>query len=171
MPTPAFLTVIGKVQGLITKNASSVESVSGASRTDHIDESMIQALSHEIISPYDRQSGSSTGPRIHGPLCLTKSFDSASPLLLQALVKGEELEKVEIRWYRMSGSKEEHYYTTTLEDAKIVAIKDYMPSCQDPGNSHFTHLQEVHFSYRDITWNHVAASTTGSDQWDKSKMD
>jgi type VI secretion system Hcp family effector len=30
---------------------------------------------------------------------------------------------------------QEHYYTTKLEDAIIVNIKDYMHNCQDPANS------------------------------------
>ena len=42
---------------------------------------------------------------------------------------------------------------------------DYMLNCQDPANSHFTHLEEVHFTYRKITWTHEVCGTSGSDDW------
>uniref|UniRef100_UPI00104E3859 type VI secretion system tube protein TssD n=1 Tax=Pseudomonas aeruginosa TaxID=287 RepID=UPI00104E3859 len=108
---------------------------------------------------------------------ITKVFDKASPLLLAALTSGERLTKVEIQWYRTSAAgTQEHYYTTVLEDAIIyyttvledaiiVDIKDYMHNCQDPGNAHFTHLEDVHFTYRKITWTHEVSGTSGSDDW------
>ena len=73
---------------------------------------------------------------------------------------------MEIQWYRTSAAgTQEHYYTTVLEDAIIVDIKDYMHNCQDPGNAHFTHLEDVHFTYRKITWTHEVSGTSGSDDW------
>ncbi len=93
-----------------------------------------------MIIPRDPQSGQPTGQRVHKPVVITKVFDKASPLLLAALTSGERLTKVEIQWYRTSAAgTQEHYYTTVLEDAIIVDIKDYMHNCQDPGNAHFTH--------------------------------
>ncbi|MFJ7313247.1 type VI secretion system tube protein Hcp, partial [Pseudomonas sp. NPDC098747] len=38
-------------------------------------------------------------------------------------------------------------------------------NCQDPKNSHFTHLEEVEFTYRKITWTHEVCGTSGSDDW------
>ncbi len=38
-------------------------------------------------------------------------------------------------------------------------------NCQDPGNAHFTHLEDVHFTYRKITWTHEVSGTSGSDDW------
>ncbi|BBI42414.1 Hcp family type VI secretion system effector [Pseudomonas syringae pv. actinidiae] len=171
MPTPAYLTVTGAIQGNITKDADSIDSLAGLGQAAHLDESIIYAFSHEITSPYNLQSGSSAGPHIHHPICITKAFDKASPLLLQALTHGEMLSEVIINWYRTNDNKQEHYYTTRLERAKIVAIKDHMPNSQDPQNSNFTHLQDVHFSYRKITWSHVTSKSMGSDDWDKPKMD
>ncbi len=96
-----------------------------------------------MIIPRDPQSGQPTGQRVHKPVVITKVFDKASPLLLAALTSGERLTKVEIQWYRTSAAgTQEHYYTTVLEDAIIVDIKDYMHNCQDPGNAHFTHLED-----------------------------
>ncbi len=127
---------------------------------------MVQGFNHEVIIPRDPQSGQPTGQRVHKPVVITKVFDKASPLLLAALTSGERLTKVEIQWYRTSAAgTQEHYYTTVLEDAIIVDIKDYMHNCQDPGNAHFTHLEDVHFTYRKITWTHEVSGTSGSDDW------
>ena len=61
----------------------------------------------------------------------------------------------------------EHYFTMTLEDAIITDITTYMPNCQDPGMAHFTHLEDVQFTYRKLTKTHEIASTSESDDWRK----
>ena len=166
MATPAYMSVTGEKQGLITAGAFTADSVGNTYQEGHEDQVMVQGFSHELTIPRDPQSGNTTGQRIHKPLVITKVFDKASPLLLEALTSGERMTAVEIKWYRPKGQGgQEHYYTTKLEDAIIVVIKDYMHNCQDPANTHFTHLQDVHFSYRKITWTHEACGTSGSDDW------
>ena len=166
MATPAYMSVTGEKQGLITAGAFTADSVGNTYQEGHEDQVMVQGFSHELTVPRDPQSGNTTGPRIHKPVVITKVFDKASPLLLAALTSGERMSVIEIKWYRTSAQgTQEHYYTTKLEDAKIVDIKDYMHNCQDPQNSHFTHLQDVHFSYRKITWTHEVCGTSGSDDW------
>ncbi|WP_434652927.1 Hcp family type VI secretion system effector [Pseudomonas sp. R3-56] len=166
MATPAYMSVTGEKQGLITAGAFSADSVGNTYQEGHEDQVMVQAVQHEMTIPRDPQSGQPTGQRLHKPLVITKVFDKASPLLLQALNSGERMTEVVIHWYRTSAQgTQEHYYTTKLEDAIIVDMKDYMLTCQDPGNSHFTHLQDVHFSYRKITWTHEVSGTSGSDDW------
>ena len=66
--------------------------------------------------------------------------------------------------------KQEHYFTTELTDAIITQIKARMPNCQDPDLKHFTHLEDVFFTYRMITWTHVVAGTEGSDDWRSPKV-
>ncbi|MDU6890729.1 MAG: Hcp family type VI secretion system effector, partial [Pseudomonas aeruginosa] len=149
MATPAYMSITGTKQGLITAGAFTEDSVGNTYQEGH-----------------EPQSGQPTGQRVHKPVVITKVFDKASPLLLAALTSGERLTKVEIQWYRTSAAgTQEHYYTTVLEDAIIVDIKDYMHNCQDPGNAHFTHLEDVHFTYRKITWTHEVSGTSGSDDW------
>ncbi|MEB0207408.1 Hcp family type VI secretion system effector [Pseudomonas sp. CCC3.1] len=168
MATPAYMSVTGEKQGLITKGAFTAESVGNSYQEGHEDQFMVQGFSHEMIIPRDPQSGQPTGQRIHKPLCITKVFDKSSPLLLAALTSGERMSEVVIQWFRTSSTgTQEHYYTTKLEDAIIVDIKDYMHNCQDPANSHFTHLQDVQFTYRKITWTHEVGGTSGSDDWRK----
>ncbi|MCU1726348.1 Hcp family type VI secretion system effector [Pseudomonas sp. 7P_10.2_Bac1] len=165
MATPAYISITGSKQGLITENASTKESVGNTYQQGHENESLVQAFSHEVIIPRDPQSGQPTGMRVNKPLCITKVFDKASPQLLLALTTNELLTEVTIKWYRATDSGQQHYYTTKLEDAIIVNIKGYMHNCQDPDNSHFTHLEDVQFSYRKITWKHEISTSTGSDDW------
>lgn len=166
MATPAYMSVTGEKQGLITAGAFTADSVGNIYQEGHEDQVMVQAFSHQVIIPRDPQSGQPTGQRVYKALCITKVFDKSSPLLLSALTSGEKMSEVTIEWYRTSASgTQELYYTTKLEDAIIVEIKDYMHNCQDPANSHFTHLEDVHFTYRKITWTHEVSGTSGSDDW------
>ena len=166
MATPAYMSVTGEKQGLITNEAFTADSVGNSYQEGHENQVMVQAFSHQVIIPRDPQSGQPTGQRVHKPVCVTKVFDKASPLLWAALTSGERMSEVVIQWYRTSANgTQEHYYTTKLEDASIVEINGYMHNCQDPENAHFTRLEDVHFTYRKITWTHEVCGTSGSDDW------
>ena len=56
-------------------------------------------------------------------------------------------------------------YLVDLEDAVIVDVQSRMPNCQDPNMAHFTHLEDVYFTYRKIIWTHEVSGTSGSDDW------
>jgi type VI secretion system secreted protein Hcp len=166
MPTPAYMSIEGTTQGNITAGCFTEDSVGNIYVEGHEDEVLVEAFKHNIIIPRDPQSGQPTGQRVHQPVTITKVYDKSSPLLYQALCSGERLPRVEIKWYRTSpAGKQEHYFTHVLEDAVIVDINAAMPNCQDPGQAHFTHLEEVSMTYRKITWEHVVAGTSGSDDW------
>ena len=170
MPTPAYMTIVGEKQGNITKGNFTAESVGNIWQAGHEDEILVQAFKSEIIIPTDPQSRQPAGQRVHHPLVVTKVYDKSSPLLHQALTSGEKLKECEIKWYRTNETGEqEHYFTHKLEDAIIVKILGYMPNCQDPNQAHFTHLEDVHFVYRKITWTHEICGTTGDDDWRKPK--
>ena len=168
MPTPAYLTIEGATQGNITEGAFTEDSVGNVYQEGHENEILVQGFTHNVTVPTDPQSGQPTGQRVHGPLIITKVFDKSSPKLYQALTTGEKLTKCELKWYRTSvGGTQEHYFTTILDDAIITDITAHMPNCQDPSKAHFTHLEDVAFSYRKITWTHEIGSTSGSDDWRK----
>ncbi|WP_139657974.1 type VI secretion system tube protein TssD, partial [Pseudomonas shirazica] len=83
-------------------------------------------------TPTDPQSGQPSGPRVHKPFKFTSSLNKATPLMYQALATGEKLEIVEVNWYRTSSEgKQEHFFSTTLEDATIVSINTVLPHAQD----------------------------------------
>jgi len=171
MPTPAYLTIEGATQGPITSGTFTEDSVGNIFQEGHEDEILVQAFKHQVIIPRDPQSGQPTGQRVHQPLTITKVFDKSSPLLYEALTSGERLNTCVVKWYRTSSSgTQEHYFTIELEDAIIVDIAAYMPNCQDPGLSHFTHLEDVSFTYRKIVWTHEVAGTSGQDDWRVPKV-
>ncbi|HEX8541291.1 MAG TPA: Hcp family type VI secretion system effector [Pseudomonas sp.] len=166
MPTPAYLTITAEKQGLITKGTFTSDSVGNIYQEGHEDEILVQAFDHQIIIPRDPQSGQPTGQRVHKPLMITKVFDKSSPLIFNALTAGERLTECELKWYRTSAEgNQQHYFTIKLEDAIIVDVTSRMPNCQDPNQSHFTHLEDVYFTYRKITWTHEVSGTSGSDDW------
>jgi type VI secretion system secreted protein Hcp len=61
--------------------------------------------------------------------------------------------------------EQEHYFTIEAKEATITSIKTQMPNCLDPANSCFTHMEDVSFSYKEITWTHEVAGTSGTDSW------
>ncbi|UQZ88933.1 type VI secretion system tube protein Hcp [Deltaproteobacteria bacterium Smac51] len=166
MPTPAYLSIQGERQGNITAGNFTEDSVGNIWQEGHEDETLIEAFEHQIVLPRDPQSGQPTGQRVHKPFKVTKVMDKCSPLLFRSLTSGEKLPEVKMKFYRTSAQGTmEHYYTITLEDAIIVDITSYFPNCQDPGMAHFTHLEDVYFTYRKITKTHEVASTSESDDW------
>ncbi len=166
MPTPAYLSIEGTSQGSISAGCNTPDSVGNIYQEAHEDEILVEAYGHEITVPTDVQSGQTSGQRMHKPMVITKVFDKSSPLLAQALASGEKMTKCELIFYRTSmDGVQEQYYKIILEDAVITNIRAYMPNCQDPGMAHFTHLEDVAFTYRMITWEHIVAGTSASDDW------
>ena len=169
MNNPIFMSVQGSRQGLITEGAYSKASVGNSYQSGHDKESLVKGFTHNITIPRDPLSGQPSGQRVHAPFVVTKLMDKASPLLMNALVTGETLPKIEIKQYRTNyEGKLEHYYTTILEDAVIVDIKGDAPHrIEGVEVADVAPLEHVSFSYRKISWRHEIASTSGEDDWRK----
>ncbi|MBI6926739.1 Hcp family type VI secretion system effector [Pseudomonas putida] len=168
MPTPAYIKIEGQTQGNITAGAFTSDSVGNVFVEGHEDEILVQEIKHQVTVPTDPQSGQPAGQRVHKPFTFTSSLNKATPLMYQALSSGEMLTTVDVNWYRTSvEGKQEHFFTTKLEDATIVEIKTVLPHAQDKDNADFTQLVEVSLAYRKISWIHVKVGTEGSDDWRK----
>ncbi|EMT5437444.1 Hcp family type VI secretion system effector [Stenotrophomonas maltophilia] len=166
MPTPAYISMQGKTQGNITQGAFTADSVGNVFVEGHEDEVLVQQISHVVTVPTDPQSGQPAGQRVHRPLKFTCALNKAVPLMYNALASGEMLPTVELKWFRTSiDGRQEHFFSTLLEDATIVDINTQLPHAQDPEKSDFTQLIEVSLAYRKITWEHTVAGTSGSDDW------
>ena len=110
MPTPAFISIEGSTQGLITQGAFTEDSVGNIYIEGHEDEVMVQAFDHTVTIPRDPQSGQPSGQRVHKPFKFTAALDKATPLLYNALTSGEVLTSTELRWYRTSiAGKQPHH--------------------------------------------------------------
>ncbi len=157
MSLPAHMSLEGEKQGKIEGSCAQ------QGREGTI---LIQAFDHEVYIPRDPQTGASTGKRIHNPLRITKAYDKSSPKLYQALTSGEHMKNVEIKWYRIDPKgTEEHYFTTTLEDAIIVSMKPNMPNCLLPTSEPFTHMEDVSFTYRKAIWKWEPDGIESEDDW------
>ena len=117
-------------------------------------------FNHEIYIPYDIETGVVQGSRRHKPLTIVKEFDKSSPTLYQALCEGTTLPRVELKWYRINQSQEEHYFTILIEEVIIISIKPWMPNTRDPDNNPFGPMEEVSLVYRDITWTYIPSNTS-----------
>lgn len=166
MPTPAYLSMQGKTQGNITEGAFTADSVGNIFVEGHENEILVQEVKHVVTVPTDPQSGQPSGQRVHRPLKFTCGLNKAIPLMYNALASGEMLPTVELKWYRTSiDGKQEHFFSTLLEDATIVDINTQLPHAQDASKADYTQLIEVSLAYRKITWEHTVAGTSGSDDW------
>ena len=165
MPMPAYLTLEGETQGLISQGATTFDSITNEWQAGHEDEVMVQAFSHSVITPRDPQSGNPTGTRIHQPFRFTCTLNKAVPLMYNALTTGELLTNVQLRWYRTQASEQVHFFTTALEEALIVDINCTMPHAKAPDTQDYTQIVEVAMTYRKIMWEHVVAGTSGADDW------
>ena len=164
MASPAFVKIEGTTQGLITAGACSPESVGNMAVDDHVDESRVLQVSHNVFIPKDPHSGMATGQRVHEAIELTKMTDKSTPLLYNALSTNEVLEKVEIKYYRPSATGSlEHYMTTTLGQAQIAGIRHCLPDVLDKSKSHYNQSEVVVISYAKIAIDHVVGGTTFED--------
>ncbi len=118
--------------------------------------SVVLEYEHDVHIPLDT-TGQPTGVRVHQPLRIVKLIDKATPLLYKALVTGERLTEVMLKWYRIGPNSEEHYFTTRLEDAIIVAII--------PSGRPLEHMEDVSFTYRKIIWTWEPGGITAQDDW------
>lgn len=97
MAFQSYMTVTGKVQGLITAGCSTPESIGNKYQIEHTDEIMVLACEHGMANI------GNINHTTHYPISITKYIDKSSPLLAQALDSREELE-CSIHCYRVSAA-------------------------------------------------------------------
>jgi len=127
----------------------------------------VLAFNHEVTLPFEGRNGSIAGKRLHHPLTALKVVDDASPLLYKAITEGEHLD-VEIKWYRPhpdGGASEQHYFTTKLANAKLVAIGPHMSNVNDKTALGNGHLEQLSFVYDEITWTFTPSGVEHIDKW------
>lgn len=130
---------------------------------------LLQAFSWDIVSPRDHASGLPTGKRQHKPITFVKTIDKASPLLFQALCKGEHFKEVKLTMRRMGATgKPETYYTITLTDVMVSSISLGGGDNGSSGNGvDNTDAQErISFTYQKITMSSIDGSTESMDDWE-----
>lgn len=155
MPMPIHMIVEGEKQGKIDGSCA----MEGREGTILVD-----ALNHTVDIPTSPQDGQPTGKRKHGPLEIVKEIDKSTPLLFMALTKGERC-TITLQWYRQAGATEEHYFTTKLEDAVIISMRNFIPNVYDAATKEYQHMEAVQFTYRKIIWTHEVDGKESEDDW------
>ena len=96
-------------------------------------------------------------------IIISKNIDKSSPLLAQALSSREEINCI-ISFYRVSPyGKQEKFYSISMNGGIIADLTFEMPHAI---LLHDAEPQEhVAIRYRDITWTHHSAGTSGYSTW------
>jgi len=164
MATPIFAWFEGTAQGKIDGWGSwpGEDDVK-----DREGSSLIYQLEHEVKVPRNPQTGLPSGQRVHHPVRVIKRMDKATPKLFQALVHAELFKSVTFKWYRTkSGSgRQEHYFTTELQNAMLVEMKDWFPLTVDEDKGTYSHFEDLAFTYRKIRWVWEIDGIESEDDW------
>lgn len=170
MALEAYLTIKGKKQGDISKDASKPDSIGQVAKVDESSQGKITVVGFTsgIVVPRDMTSGVATGARNHQPVVITKFFDRASPLLWQALATNEILEEVVSEFYRTDPGgmpQPQQFFKMTWKNATLIEGKAYLPLTIDPKNNFYQNMEAWSFTYKEVKWEHIPGSTSGEDKW------
>jgi type VI secretion system secreted protein Hcp len=138
----------------------------GVTIKGHEKSMQVLGFSHEIVSPRDPATGQATGKRQHKPLLVTKPLDQSTPLLFQALVRGDTLKSVEIKFYSTGvDGREVNTYTILLTNVHITSLSTSLPDVRDPQKAGYSESDALSFVYEKITWTWVQGNITATDDW------
>ena len=161
MAMTSYLTLEGTNQGKIEGDVSQ----KGREKTI-----LVYGIEHNIEIPRDTHTGMPTGQRIHLPFSITKHMDQASPKLMQAVTSGEQMKSFELQYFRINEKgQEEHYYTVKLEEAIVVATRQYKPLTFLPENKPYHDMEVISFSYGKITVTYEPDGVEAEDDWKQPK--
>lgn len=159
-----YLTINGNFQGLISKGASSAESLGSHYKHGHGHEDAIsvKSFSYGGSNPVHQGSGRVIGQGHSDAFGIIKMVDKSSPLLHNAM-NGEGLSSVELKCYRTSfAGQPEYYYTIRLKHAKVVVVDTLMPLESNEL------IEYVYFSYHQVSIVHERCGTISKSNWNNS---
>ena len=157
MANHGYMTITGKAQGLISAGCSTQDSIGNKCQSGHTDEIMVLSYTHNMVN-----IGNINKPT-HSPIIITKNVDKASPLLAQALSTREEV-NCTISFYRVSSfGMQEKFYSVSINGGVIADLTLEMPHAILQSDAETQ--EHISIRYRDITWTHHAAGTSGYSTW------
>ena len=163
MAMMAYMYAVGQKSGQIKG------SITQKGREDAVG---VIAVSHEIVSPRDPQSGLPTGQRMHKPYVITKELDKSSPLLYNMLCTNENLSSVTIKFWTPQlkaatgvGSEVQHY-TVKLTNANIANLSFRQANIRHGDLVKFAEYEEIAFTYQKIEWCWIDGGITALDDWE-----
>ena len=162
MAISMFMRVENADGEVLTDGATSSESIGSYSQADHEEEALVLAYDQKVFVPTDSRNGNVTGAPRHSLFRVKKFLDKSSPLLAAELVNPSELEVVLELWRPASGGPEA-FYQVTLNRARIVEIELDAPDALDRASDDKGIYEWVSYTFESIDWEHITASTSGTD--------
>ncbi|SOB53353.1 Hcp family type VI secretion system effector [Pseudomonas lundensis] len=157
MANHGYMRMTGNIQGLISAGCSTQQSIGNKCQTAHMDEIMVLSYTHNMLN-----IGNIDKPT-HSPIIITKNIDKASPLLAQALSNREEI-NCTVSFYRVSSfGMQEKFYSISINGGIIADLTLEMPHAILQRDAE--PQEHIALRYRDITWTHHAAGTSGYSTW------
>lgn len=161
MASPGYLTITDE-QGNQVKADVKIKGREGTAE--------VQAFDYNVSIPSDPNTGALTAVRKHGNAIVTKTYDAASPVLFDACCRGKTMQSMRIDWYRINDKGEEElYFTHTLNNVKVVKVKQYVQNVKEPQYDNMGHQEELHVRFQDIELAHPDGNITASDSWTEAR--
>jgi type VI secretion system secreted protein Hcp len=136
-------------------------------------EGSIECISYEESVSAARETGTNmvTGRRQHQPIRIVKRIDSASPLLMKALVENEKVEGA-FKFYRPNPGGDgttEQFYTVEIKEGNVASVKQFVQDTIDSDTAGLPPLEMVEFVFKDIVWRNEKGGVTHTDSWSGKK--
>ena len=161
MASPAYLTIIDD-QGQQVKANVKIKGREGSAE--------VLAFNYDVEIPSDKNTGALTAVRKHNAAVITKTFDSASPVLFDAVCRGKTMQQMKLDWYQINDKGEEEvYFTHTLTGVKVVKLYQYMKNVKNPENDGYSHQEDVHVRFKKIEVKYPDGNIEASDDWTESR--
>jgi len=98
----------------------------GKKRSPYMNASEVHAFEYSVETQFDSNQGSPVGRRRHKPIVITKEFDAASPLLLNASWTDEIIDEVKLEIVETGPRGGERVVNRiTITNAQIVTVRTW----------------------------------------------
>jgi type VI secretion system secreted protein Hcp len=146
-----YLTIVSEASG---------EAIAGPSVYSMAPDTIeVLDVQHKIKHEYDQNHGTPSGDRHHEPFMIVKAVDVTTPTLCEMCANAELITSAKLMYYVQAGGSPEpvEFFSWTLTNAYITHVRQ-VPFMELSGEyaEQFDLLEEVAFSYQQITWEHYA---------------
>jgi len=115
--------------------------------------SLVFEFDHQVYLPFDKEENRVQGSRRIGAFSVVKDIDKLTPQLYEMVCLGRNCTEVVVTLYKINEEGDESpYFNYKLENAKIVSVKNFMPSTKYAENENVGHLEKVEFLAKTFTW-------------------
>lgn len=121
-----------------------------------------------VSAPIDIITGKKTGRRNHKTLEIEKEISSTSPLIFQALCRGEKIKEAKLTLHQTAqGGGEEVYYTISFEDCQFVEFDQWREHERSAADHGQLDHERFTMSFRKITHSEEIHKKMGDDDFSK----